>query len=70
MFRENVKFAIAILFIAAGAILFNFVVERVKTKHVANEVVSRQDEQFNNIMRTLNAIEENLRKINESNSKK
>ena len=50
MFRDNVRFAIAVLVVGAGAILFDFLVDSNKDKGISTSVVSRQDEHFNHIM--------------------
>lgn len=73
MFKENLKFAIALLFIIAGALLFNNIAEQYKAKHVTVVATESQDKQFQHIMETLDSIEKSIKKLeedNEGNSKK
>jgi len=63
MTKEDIKVGIVFVGIIAASLLFNAMAEKQKKTTIANEVVSRQDKQFKEIMETLNDIDDSVKRL-------
>lgn len=63
MNKEDIKVWIVFVVIIAASLLFNAMAEKQKKTNIANEVVSRQDKQFKEIIETLNDIDDSVKRL-------